>query len=135
MQLKTPFNRPRKYKNVKKYLINWGSKSRSKLQTRVKKFIQKHWEQDVVFEEFPVIGTRLTLDFYNANKKIAIEVQGDQHVKFVKFFHQNRFNYIDQLKRDEEKERFCDINEIKLITIYQNDIIDDYLFESQGVNL
>tara|TARA_A100001515_G_scaffold43660_1_gene34397 strand:- start:1451 stop:1720 length:270 start_codon:yes stop_codon:yes gene_type:complete len=89
----------------------------------------------VVFEEFPVVGSRLSLDFYNANKKIAIEVQGQQHTKYIKFFHQNRFKYLDQLKRDQNKEKFCDINNIILVTIFQNDIIDRHLFESQGVIL
>tara|TARA_A100001515_G_C4473481_1_gene177644 strand:+ start:142 stop:447 length:306 start_codon:yes stop_codon:yes gene_type:complete len=101
----------------------------------VKKFIKKYWDQDVVFEEFPVIGSRLSLDFYNANKKIAIEVQGQQHVKYIEFFHRNRLNYLEQLKRDEKKEKFCEINNITLVTIYQNDIIDKHLFESQGVIL
>jgi len=135
MELKTLQNKPKKYKNIKKYLINWNSSSRSKFQTRVKKFINKYWSQDVVFEEFPVIGTRLTLDFYNANKKVAIEVQGNQHYKYIEFFHQSRANFIDQLKRDQKKETFCELNQIKLVSIYQNDIIDEHLFELQGVIL
>ena len=132
MELLTIYGKKKRYKNLKKYLIDWGGSSRSKFQTTVKKFIKLYWDQDVVFEEFPVVGSRLSLDFYNANKKVAIEVQGQQHVKYVEFFHQNRFKYLDQLKRDQNKEKFCEINEITLVTIFQKDIIDRHLFESQG---
>lgn len=128
-------NKKKRCKNVKKYLINWSSESRSKLQFNVKQFIKPYWINNIVFEEFPIVGTRLTLDFYNANKKIAIEVQGKQHTKFIEFFHQNRLNFLSQLKRDEQKERFCEINNIKLITIYENENISMELFESQGVIL
>ena len=81
------YGRERNLKNAKKYLINWDKPSRSKFQTRVKDFLQPFWIHDIVFEEFRVVGSRLTLDFYNANKKIAVEVQGEQHTKYVKFFH------------------------------------------------
>ena len=44
-------------------------------------------------------------------------------------------NFLHQLKRDQVKERFCELNKITLVTIYENDIINKYLFESQGVIL
>lgn len=135
MHFLTLTNKKRNCKNAKKYLINWSSKSRSKFQENVKKFLFKYWCQDIVFEEFPIVGTRLTLDFYNANKKIAIEAQGRQHVQFIQFFHQDRLNFLHQLKRDQNKEKFCELNGIKLVTIFEKDEIDTCLFESQGVIL
>ena len=90
----------------------------------------------IVFEEFPVAGTKLTLDLYNANKKIAVEVQGKQHTKYVPFFHQgNKANYISQLKRDQDKLSFCKLNDITLIEIYESDTIDKKLFKKFGVEL
>lgn len=128
-------NKKRRCKNLKQYIIDWDSKSRSKFQAEVKSFLKTYWSHNVVFEEFPIVGTRLTLDFYNANKKVAIEVQGRQHTGFVQFFHGNRLNFLSQLNRDKNKERFCQINNITLVTIYENDIINKELFESQGVIL
>ena len=129
------YGRERNLKNAKKYLINWDKPSRSKFQTRVKDFLQPFWMHDIVFEEFRVVGTRLTLDFYNANKKIAVEVQGAQHTKYVKFFHKNRFKYCDQLKRDEDKLLFCKTNNIKLAEIYPQDEITASLFVDQQIYL
>jgi len=128
-------NKKKRCKNVRQYLIDWNKASRSNFQFEVKKFLEKFWTGNVVFEEFPIVGTRLTLDFYNANKKIAIEVQGRQHTKYIEFFHQNKINFLNQLKRDQQKERFCELNDIKLLTIFPNDKITIGLFESQGVIL
>ena len=129
------YGRQRNLKNAKKYLIKWEKPSRSKFQTRVKEFLRSYWEHDVVFEEFRVVGSRLTLDFYNANKKIAEEVQGAQHTKYVKFFHKNKFKYSDQLKRDEKKLQFCNTNNIKLAEVYPQDRITASLFDDQEIYL
>ena len=127
--------RSRNLKNAKKYLIDWDKPSRSKFQTSVKEFLRPYWKNDIVFEEFRVVGSRLTLDFYNANKKIAVEVQGAQHTKYVKFFHKNRLKYSEQLKRDEKKLEFCKANNIKLAEIYPQDEINASLFGDQEIYL
>ena len=127
--------RRRNLKNAKKYLIDWDKPSRSKFQTYVKEFLRPYWKNDIVFEEFRVVGSRLTFDFYNANKKIAVEVQGAQHTKYVKFFHKTRLKYRDQLKRDEKKLDFCKANNIKLAEIYPQDEINASLFGDQEIYL
>jgi len=126
----------RTVKKAKKYLIDWDGKSRSKIQYSAKQFLKKYWSNHIVFEEFPVAGTRLSLDFYNANKKVAIEVQGRQHTKYVPFFHgKNKINYINQLRRDQDKLKFCELNDIQLVEIYDGDEVNEKLFESFGVIL
>lgn len=135
MRFKTLSGSTAELKNARKYLVKWEAESRSKFQFSVKEFLFSYWRTDIVFEEFRIVGTRLSFDLYNANKKIAIEVQGAQHTKYVKFFHGNRMKYLDQLKRDDKKFRFCEINEIKLVEIYPNDKINIDLFESFGVVL
>jgi len=128
MTFKTLLGKRRKIKRPVIYLINWEKKSRSKLQSRVKGFLKVFWDGDVVFEEFPVVGTRLTLDFYNATKNIAIEVQGNQHTKYNKFFHKgNKINYLNQLKRDDEKLAFCELNTIKLVEVHEGAVDFDEL--------
>ena len=124
----TTTGREQKLKNSTKYLIDWDKKCRSKLQKKVKDLLYSNWVSDIVFEELPVLGTRMTLDFYNANKKLAVEVDGNQHYKYNKFFHSNsRQNFLSQLQRDEKKEYFCEINQIKLVRILERDTIDEEL--------
>lgn len=135
MKFTTLSGNERTVPHLKKYLINWKGKSRSKYQRSVKKFLSDFWSHHVVFEEFPLAGSKMTFDFYNANKKIAIEVQGAQHTKYVPFFHQTRSDFASQIKRDEKKLEFCRINKIKLIEIYPEDQVDKLFFEAQGVYL
>lgn len=135
MKFKTLSGSTAELRNAKKYLVDWSGKSKSKFQLSVRDFLYPYWKSDIVFEEFKLVGTRLSFDLYNANKKIAIEVQGAQHTKYVKFFHGNRMKYLEQLKRDDKKFRFCEINDINLVEIYPNDKICEDLFESFGVIL
>jgi len=135
MKFLDPYGKPRNLKNAKKYLINWGTNSRSKFQKNVKDFLVDYWKNDIVFEEFRIVGTRLSLDFYNANKKIAVEVQGGQHIKYVKHFHKTKLQYLEQLKRDQKKLDFCQFNGIKLVEIYPKDVITASLFEDQDIYL
>ena len=136
MEFKTIYGKSKRIRNLKKRIVDWEAPSRSKRQKAVKDFLKNYWFNHVIFEEFPVVGTRLTLDFYNANKKIAIEVQGAQHIKYTKFFHGgHKNNYLEQLKRDQIKAEFCELNDIILVEIYDSDPISKSLFKKFDVTL
>lgn len=110
-----------RFKNCEKRRIVWDSESKSKFQKQVKQYLKQYWVRDVVYEEFYVYGTRYTLDFFNATKKIAVEVNGGFHHKFTPFFQKSEFDYLKQLKHDETKRKFCEINNIRLIEIFYNE--------------
>jgi|TARA_R110000824_G_scaffold120268_1_gene275366 very-short-patch-repair endonuclease len=110
------------YKSVGKKRIKWNKKSRSKLQTTAKNFLAGIWKKHIVFEEFPVYGTRMSVDFLNATKKIAIEVNGRQHSEYVKFFHGSRLNYFNSIKRDVKKAEWLEMNGFTLIEIDREDV-------------
>lgn len=136
MKFQTLTGKTRSIQNPKKYLIDWNGRSRSKIQFNVKRFLKDFWLKKTIFEEFPVAGTKLSFDIYNANEKIAIEVQGEQHTKYVPFFHgKHKINYIDQLRRDKQKLDFCELNSIKLVEVYYSDTISKELFKKQGITL
>tara|TARA_Y100000004_G_scaffold109668_1_gene122993 strand:+ start:724 stop:1140 length:417 start_codon:yes stop_codon:yes gene_type:complete len=126
-------------KNVTKYLIKWDAKSRSKLQAEVKKFLKTYWQNQSVYEEFPVYGTRMKVDFLNATKKIAIEVNGPQHDKFNKFFHNNsRADYLKHIKRDLEKVQWLELNNFKIIELNTDDVKNisyDFIKSNFDVNI
>ena len=136
MKFKTLTGSTRKIIGVQKYNIDWEGSSKSKFQKSVKDFLFEFWGRQVVFEEFPIAGTRMTFDFYNANKKIAIEVQGGQHTKYVPFFHGGyKNNYLMQLKRDHQKHDFCELNDIKLVEIYEKDKLSIDFFKKLDISL
>ena len=135
MKFKTLTGSEKRITHAKRYLIKWDKKSRSKIQFKTKQFLKKYWDSHVVFEEFPVAGTRLKFDFYNANKRTAVEVHGAQHTKFVQFFHGRKSNFVKQLRRDQQKIDFCELNDIKLVEIFDGDKITKKTFEKCGVYL
>ena len=110
-------------KSVTKYLVDWDKKSRSKIQFTVKQFLKTYWKGQVVYEEFPVYGTKMSVDILNATKKIAIEVQGRQHNEFNKFFHSDsRLKYLESIKRDLKKAEWLEMNNFNLIEINEDEI-------------
>jgi len=110
-------------KNVSDYLIEWEGKSRSKIQYKVKQFLKQYWKNHIVYEEFPVFGSKLKVDILNATRKIAVEVHGPQHSSFNKFFHgESRLNYLKSIKRDVAKEKWLVLNQFTLIEIYHDEV-------------
>ena len=110
-------------KSVSKYLINWNKKSRSKVQFKTKKFLEPFWKGHIVYEEFPVYGSRMTVDILNATKKLAVEVQGKQHGEFNKFFHVNsRLKYLEGIKRDIKKAEWLENNGFILLEIEEDEV-------------
>ena len=110
-------------KRVTKFLIDWEKPSRSKIQFKTKQFLKTFWRNQIVYEEFPVYGTKMKVDILNATKKIAVEVQGEQHNSFNKFFHGNsRLKYLQSIKRDVEKAERLKKNGYTLIEIHEKEV-------------
>ena len=126
-------------KSVSKYLIDWNKKSRSKVQFKTKKFLEPFWKGQIVYEEFPVYGSRMTVDILNATKKLAIEVQGKQHSEFNKFFHNNsRLKYLEGIKRDIKKAEWLESNGFILLEIEEDEVKSlslEFFLEKFGMSI
>jgi hypothetical protein len=107
------------------------------MQTKVKNFLEPYWKSYIVYEELPIVGTRMSYDFYNATLRVAIEVQGAQHTKFVPHFHNgDRSNFRNQLLRDEQKHKYAELNNILLIEVEDlNDQLNVDFFKQRGLEL
>lgn len=76
-----------------------------------------------ILEEVPIQlrkNETLYLDFYLPLKKICIEVHGEQHYKFIPFYHHNILNFLKSQKRDREKQEWCENNGITYISLPYN---------------
>lgn len=130
MVFRTLKGRTQKVKSAYKYKVDWDGDSLSKVQKRVKDLLFPHWGSDYVYEEFPMAGTRLRFDFYNATRKIVIEVDGKQHFQFNRHFHNNSLsNFLRQIDKDNSKEDFCELNGIKLYRIREDLDLEEQLKE------
>ena len=81
----------------------------------------------------------MKVDFVNASKKIAIEVNGPQHDAFNKFFHGNsRAKYLQSIKRDVQKRDWLEMNDFIIMQIYESDIKQlslSYVRDELGISL
>jgi hypothetical protein len=110
--------------NISRYQVDWNNKRASEAQFRTKKFLQEFWLGDFVCEEFIIPGSRLRIDLLNFTKKIAVEVSGQQHENFNKFFHKNRIGFIKSIKRDFQKIKWIESNGITLVEIYDYETLE-----------
>lgn len=88
-------------------------------------------DNNIEFEEqkrFDWLGKQ-SLDFYVSLKNIAIECQGEQHFKPIKYFG-GKIAFKGQQERDRKKKLLCENNNVKLIYFAKNnygknDVIND----------
>ena len=92
----------------------------------------------MVYEEFPVYGSLLSVDILNATKKIAIEVHGPQHEEFHYFHNGNRFNYLKGIKNDVQKAQWLEKNGFQQVIIYTREVDElskSFFLEKFGIEL
>lgn len=97
--------------------IDWTENSLSVFQKTCKDFFYPYWKHDIVCEEFRIFR-RMSLDIFNVSKRIVVEVQGRQHSIYVPFLSGSRSGYLGQIKRDMDKVKWCEMNQLTLIEIF-----------------
>lgn len=73
-----------------------------------------------ILEEVPIPlrkSETLYLDFYLPLKKLCVEVHGEQHYRFVPFYHSNVLSFLKSQKRDKSKEEWCELNGIHHVVL------------------
>ena len=60
------------------------------------------------------------------SRRILIEVHGEQHYNFNKFFFKNKLEFYKAKARDSDKRRWCESNEIELLELNYNEDVDDW---------
>jgi hypothetical protein len=71
-------------------------------------------------------GETLFLDFYLPLLKTCIEVHGEQHYKFIPYYHGNIMNFLKSQKKDKQKKEWCENNSIKYIDLPHYETVDDW---------
>ena len=80
----------------------------------------------------------MTIDILNATKKIAIEVQGEQHNQYNNFFYKHRIDYFFAIKRDVQKAEWLEKNGFKLLELIREDIpklSPEYILKKFGIHI
>lgn len=102
------------------HISHSSGKAKSSHHIRAKKLIAEIYPTLQLLEEVSIPlrkSETLFLDFYLPLKKTCYEVHGEQHYKFVQFYHQNMFNFLKAQKRDREKQEWCHLNDIVYVEL------------------
>lgn len=103
--------------------------NKSSLHIGARELLKNKYPTLQILEEVPIPlrrGEVLYLDFYLPLKKICIEIHGEQHYKFIPFYHSNKLNYLKSQKRDREKEEWCALNGITYVVLPYNENIEQW---------
>ncbi|MGL4873119.1 MAG: hypothetical protein ACRC30_00500 [Clostridium sp.] len=116
-----------KLRNLKKGHNCIGSKSSGEV--LVEKFLKE--ENIKICTQFktlkclnPKTGRQLPYDIEIVNKKILIEIQGEQHSNFIEHFHRTIENFEYQKLKDNHKKRWAEDNGYRIVYIYYNELRD-----------
>jgi hypothetical protein len=99
------------------YPLRSKESSRSNSQYHLGQQLKALFPGEVILEEFPIPDTRLSLDFYLPQKRLAFEFQGSQHDEYNLFFHATKADFERQKVRDQDKRQWCNLNTIRLIEV------------------
>ncbi len=99
----------------------------SKLHNRTKELLEELYPNCPIREELPINirGRNLRIDLYvDFPFHIAVECQGEQHDKFVPFFHRTEYDFRDSLRRDRLKDIWAYEKAIPLVYVYHHEYDD-----------
>lgn len=110
--------------------IAHGSQTnKSHLHLQARQLIKECFPTLQILEEVSIPLRRseiLILDFYLPLNKKCVEVHGEQHYKFTRFYHKDMMGFIRHKKRDQEKKEWCDINNIQYIELPYNENMEEW---------
>jgi very-short-patch-repair endonuclease len=104
--------------------------SKSKFQWETGCALRRVFPRFTILEEFNIPGTRLHIDFFIPELRIAVEADGAQHNKYSPFFHVTKEGFRRSQARDRNKEEWCKINNIRLIRVKKNEDVEGKIGES-----
>ena len=103
-------------------------------QLRWKTFFLQWMPNDLWYEEFPVrpyLSSRYRIDLLDLSRRVAIECHGDQHVSVSNYFHSgDKSIFYEHLRRDREKELWCEKNRFYHISVYTTTPFDKEFFKN-----
>lgn len=115
--------------NLTGHIAKGRLQNKSSLHLVSRKIITQQFPTLQILEEVPIPlrkSETLYLDFYLPLIKTCIEVHGEQHFKYVAFYHQTILNFLKSKKRDQEKKEWCNKNNIAHIIFLYNESEEEW---------
>ena len=99
--------------------------ARSGLEEKLDVAIREVFPMEPVIEDMPikVRGKTLYVDRVLRNLKVAIEIDGSQHLEFVAFYHKDSQGFKDSQHRDRLKEEWLAANGYSFVRFAHNEAV------------
>lgn len=115
--------------NLKGNIVKGSVDNKSSYHIKARSLIKQLFPTMQILEEVTIHARKndiLYIDFYLPLIRMAIEVHGEQHYKFVPMYHANQLAFLKAQKRDRDKKDWCVINGINLIELPYNENVDEW---------
>lgn len=100
---------------------------RSELHIKTRNLLKSLYPVDRILEEVHLPGSgNLYADFWLPLRNKIIEVHGEQHYKFIAFFHGTQLNFLASKANDNKKKEWCSINGIVLVELPFNESTEQW---------
>lgn len=86
---------------------------------KCRELLKQIYPLDTIIEELTIPGgsSSMYLDFFLPLRKLAIEIQGEQHYSFNTYFFKSKLDYAKAIGRDKKKKEFCTINNFTFLEL------------------
>lgn len=102
-------------------------RERSEPHLRCRNLLKELFPAILTLEEVPIPGSDgLRVDFFLVATKTVVEVHGEQHYKFIPFFHGTKIKFFESKNRDKKKINWCVENNIKLVELPHYESIEEW---------
>lgn len=103
---------------------------KSNLQYECGQLLKQRFPLDSILEEVHLPGcNNLYLDFLIPARRLAFEIHGSQHDKYVPFFHKTKEGYNASQTRDINKSKWCKLNNFELYVVRSEQELKELLYE------
>lgn len=120
-------------------VFNDDKRKRSKYHVRARNLLKEIYNSYRILEEVKLPGSTelhrksvLYLDFYIPSIRLAIEVHGEQHYEYNPFFHKSKADFLKSLARDDDKIKWCELNNIDIIVLKYSESEDEWRNRIKG---
>lgn len=106
--------------SIRPVMKGFKKPSRSKLQLTTRNKVIEKFPHEVIYEDFVIPGSRLSVDFFIYRIGLVIEVDGKQHSAFSSFHHGDRTTskkFAKQRTNDMLKDKWSESNGFRMVRI------------------
>lgn len=99
-----------------------NKKQLSKLQQEAVSLIKEKYPLYNIYTEVQIPGTKMYIDIFIPGLRLVVEVHGEQHYKYTRYFHGDEIGKYRSDNRDLAKQSWCEENNLKYAELPFNEI-------------